>query len=535
MNEDHGRHQGLLALLLALFGALQAWLLLAPDALLMTQMEADVYHVLDGLLRIRDGGQQHIDFKTPLGVLALNALGIPMSLGLSPGAAMAAANLFVMALMIPATLWLHATRMPFGPALGLGLSAMLVAAALIWGGGALGASFAMFYNRWCWAMLMVALPILLIPHRGRGGDLVDGLVIGLVAAAFFYLKITYAFGFFLIGLVWLLAVRRWRAAGAALAVCLAALAAVTASFGGLEMLGGYMDDMADVSASPHRPRPGLPLVDVATRAEVIAISLTLFAALVVLARAGFGRTAAVWAAASAVIYYVAYQNFGNWPTGALALPFVLWALARRAPEAALAFGYPARRVMGLLAVGLVFSFAPTLALMQSSLVVTYLAPPSAAAAILAPHGTPDIAFSSEEGRYFGLDRIGAGVEDDPERRSFGGLDFPPCTFGQGAESVYPPLAEELRARLDLSGKRILLADTINPLWFLTGTEPIRGVHIWHYAPIGEKLGEIDLLVVPFCDLVRRQRNAIIDEVAESGLDFGLAFQTPFFAVFERRR
>lgn len=535
MHQDYKRRQGLLALALAVFGVLQAWLLLAPGALLMSQMEADVYHILDAVFRIRDGEVQHVDFSTPLGVLAFNALAIPVKMGLTPGAAMAWTNIVVMVLMIPAMLWLHATRLPFGVALGLGFTVMLIAATLTWGGGGLAASFAMFYNRWCWALLAVALPILLVPPRARSDDWVDGIFIGLIAAALFYLKITYAVGFAMIGLVWMLAVRRWRATGVALVVCLVALAAITASFGGMEMLGGYMDDMADVSANTMRQQPGLGFIEVVSRPEVAAITLTLFAAMVVLFRAGMGRQALVWAAASGAIYYIAFQNFGNWPTGAVAAPFILWALARRAPVEALAFGAPARRVMGLLAVGLLFSFAPTLALMQSGLVASLRAHPSTSTAILADYGAPDLVFLDQGGRYFGLDRVGEGAEEDPQRRTFAGVNFPPCAFGPGAEAVYPSLAEDMRRALDLTGKRILLADAINPMWFLTGTEPLRGVQIWYYAPFGERLEDVDFLVAPFCALTRPQRNAIIDEVAASGLDFTLALRTPHFAVFERRR
>jgi hypothetical protein len=303
----------------------------------------------------------------------------------------------------------------------------------------------------------------------------------------------------------------------------------------MEMLGGYMDDMADVSANTIRQRPGLSFIEVVSRSEVAAITITLFAALVVMFRAEMGRLALVWAAASGAIYYIAFQNFGNWPTGAIAAPFILWALARRAPEGSLAFGAPARRVMGLLAVGLLFGFAPTLALMQSSLVANLRTHSSFATPILADYGAPDLLFQNEDGRYFVLDRAGEGAENDTMRRTFYGVDLPPCAFGSGFEATYPVLAEEMRKALDLSGKRILLADAVNPLWFLAGTEPLRNVHIWYYVPLGERLEDVDYLVAPFCPITRPQRNAIIDEVAESGLDFALALRTAHFAVFERRR
>ena len=149
--------------LLALFGAI-ALLLLAPGRMTVSTMEGDVLHLLDGVTRMRMGQWPHVDFATPLGALAYLPVSAWGDLGL--GRAMALSHATAAAVCLPALVWIGLSRLRLGMALALGAVVLVTAATLAWSPDSQGATAAMSYNHWGWALVMQGLALMLLDRAG---------------------------------------------------------------------------------------------------------------------------------------------------------------------------------------------------------------------------------------------------------------------------------------------------------------------------------------------------------------------------------
>ena len=517
---------------LSLLVAFEAWLLISPGALFVSGMEADALHLLDALWRIELGQQPHRDFSTPLGILTFESLAIPMRMGLTAGHAMMAANIGVAVLVIPLAFWLHLTRLGLAASIGIGAVGIVIASAMNFAGSDAGATIAMFYNRWGWALLILVLPVLIIPpHTHLRSDAGDGIALGLIGAILMFLKITYGVAALGLFLVWLVATRRWRASVWALGAGLTCAVLVILAFGGPDLVKGYISDLIAMTESGLRTRPGGSIGTILARTDTTLIVFSLVLSALLLLRMGARGVALIWLAMIVALVYVAYQNFGNYLAGAIAAPFMLLWFARRADPDQRAFGAPLPSAMRVFAVGLFFLQAPSLLSLQGSLLAAQSIGPGRSVTMLAGAGVPDIHFTDEGGRLIGAFPIGPDAYNDAQAATFEGEKFPGCTFGTGYEASIALLAGMLRSRPGIAGETVLMADAVNPVWKLAGARPQRGAPIWYYRPLGPAMDEVDLLAVPVCAAAPWVRNMILEEAASH--QWRVSHRSSLWVVFTR--
>jgi len=254
------------------------------------EWEQDVFIPLEGVLHVYAGQWPHRDFVTPVGSLwyAINALpGLVMPIS---ARALVWANLIVALVAGMAAMVVCLGKMPRQIA---GLCAFYVGL-LALSPRQIGEAFSHIsnnasYNRFCWAFVSVIALASLLPSPGasRRRDLVDGVVVGLLIALCFYIKVTYAaagVGFLGLALLTTRGRSGWRfvgMAGLVAAVVVAAAGIVTGD------LPGYFADMhTAVAVLPHNGRTGQALIMTAFAVP----GLILVALMVLFAGAGPHRT-----------------------------------------------------------------------------------------------------------------------------------------------------------------------------------------------------------------------------------------------------
>lgn len=513
-----------LGVLLGLFGVLQAGALLIPGRLGVDEMWGDVLHLMDGVARVRLGQVPHLDFMTPLGTLSLQAVAMWDA---GPGMAALLANALVMAMCLPLALWLGASRLSFGAALALGLCAMTLCATLSWTGAAVGATAAMNYNRWGWAATMLVLPILLVPPRrpGQAADWGDGLALGLTGALVVFMKLTFVAALGPAWLVWALA-GRGRAALVSLGAAALGAAVLIPATGGPEAAVAYAQDLIAVANSATRASPGAAVGEIASAPLLIPLTLGCVAGALALLRGGLAREAALFALGAMAIYLASWQNYDNQPTGAVALPFVLLALAPRAREGAKALGWPAAAVLRTLAVALLALTVPPFLNMERSVFANWRSLSDREQ--LLPDAAPDIWWEATEPRILA-------PADEGETRTFGGVEFATCQMPTGYVRAVAEAAEALRSDPALRGRTVMNADIIDALWLPAGAPPLPGAQLWLYAPPTRALLTAELLAVPRCPIATWASGFVLDEAQRLGLTGAPVARTTLWTIFELRR
>ncbi len=191
-------------------GAVSVMMLLLPGKTVLATHLGDLLTFLDAADRLARGQVPNRDFHSPLGPLAyaLLALGYVWS-GL--GGMMLVATAVFAVLLLPLTIYACLSRLPWPLAVAFGVYILIlsIAPAAI-GEVAPRPMFAMFYNRFGYALLSLLFLFVLPRNRGLGSRSLD---IGCMAALWlllFYLKITYAAvgGAFLLAAAWFPHVRR---------------------------------------------------------------------------------------------------------------------------------------------------------------------------------------------------------------------------------------------------------------------------------------------------------------------------------------
>lgn len=179
----------------ALFIALLVGWAILGRPLYATVMTHDVFIFIDAAHRIQSGLRPHLDFVTGLG--ALNFYG-PALWGLVDDPFRSFALFHVLALVVVLVLAAYA-------ALTRALDAFAGVALMLYVGAVAGSpsnlgdpaaalTFAMWYNRLCWALLLIVLVLFLAPRHGHGATVTigDATAILVLGVAGFYLKITFA-------------------------------------------------------------------------------------------------------------------------------------------------------------------------------------------------------------------------------------------------------------------------------------------------------------------------------------------------------
>jgi hypothetical protein len=233
-----------------LLGAAYFGAAMLPKSVYTNEMPADLYIFLDGAYRVVAGDLPHIDFISTLGALNFAGPAYLQSLGLAPLKAFVAFNMSLVVLALVLAAYVVYTRL----SVFTGLCLLFYLASLVAAPNPLGLApdvitFAMFYNRFGWALVIILALLGLKPgEEGGGGKFLDGLVAGAILALLFYIKITYlAAALMILGAGALLGLIGKRTAPVAFAVFLLAVGLVEMRFPGIT--SAYIDDMAHASSA----------------------------------------------------------------------------------------------------------------------------------------------------------------------------------------------------------------------------------------------------------------------------------------------
>ena len=127
---------GTLLVFIAGFGGLSV----IQNGLFLDTHEGDTYHLLDILFRMEQGLQPHVDFVTPLGLLAFLPIVLLMQADMGVGAAIVWSQVALALLLFPVVAYAAATRLPRRTAYAFGLFVLGLVMALTYGGPSSGAS-----------------------------------------------------------------------------------------------------------------------------------------------------------------------------------------------------------------------------------------------------------------------------------------------------------------------------------------------------------------------------------------------------------
>ena len=299
---------GFLAVLVLVLGGAG----LVKGDLLLAKHEGDTLHLMQILFRMEAGEWPHLDFMTPIGVLAFAPIVVFLKLGLGISTAFFAAQILVAFVLAPAAIWVAWTRLSM--ALGLLFVAMIavLAVALVHGEAQPSISVSMHYNRWAWALAFLAIATAVLPVRGRTVPWVDGVIIGLAMAGLALIKVTY-FACFAPGILLALLVgQQRRTLGIAVLAGLVVVVLMTL-MAGIGYWGAYVGDLLTVAGSETRPHPGKPLGSVVGEPMYIGASLAAIMAVIFLRQGKQDLAGLVLLVLLPGFFYVTFQNFGNDP------------------------------------------------------------------------------------------------------------------------------------------------------------------------------------------------------------------------------
>jgi hypothetical protein len=494
-------------------------------ALYIDRYEGDALHLADMVLRMAQKGQlPHLDFMTPIGVLALLPFVLMVKAGLGIGHAILAGQLAVALVLFLPVLRTARSRLTGALAYGFAFYVLLLCVALVYGEAGGAVAISMHYNRWSWALAYVALGLAVLPPLpGRARPELDGVLIGLAMAALVLIKVTY-FMAFLPAIVLALVLRRQgRMLLAALLAGLAVAALVTALWG-VEFWLAYLTDLSLVANSPTRAAPGLPLRVVIGGPTFLASSIALLAAVVFLRQGGRATEGLVLLVLAPAFIYVTYQNFGNDPQWLLLLALLVLQL-RPGVGQRNALGWDLRQALTLTGWAALIAGFSSVADMAYSPVRALGIPAEGHVALLpAQPGQADLQIEAR--RFYEVRLMRQGDEaggpyaayakdaQPGQEAMLNGTALPRCQLDNGYGAWFDQAAKDLTAA-GYHGSKMLAADLFNQFWLFGDFEPVPGAAPWYYAGV-PGLAQADYLVVPLCPVDSARRRTFLEAVSATG-------------------
>ncbi|MFD2174608.1 hypothetical protein [Rhodobacter lacus] len=530
-----------LGLGMAAFALLLALIPFWPGAVVIAQHEGDALHLADLVGRMATAGQMpHRDFMTPIGIGALWPVAAFARLGFGLGHAFLAAQAVFAALLFGPIWRVAVSRFAGGLAWLYAAYVLILCLALVHGETLPANSLAMHYNRWCWALAYVAVPLALLAPRGPRRPGRDGALIGTMLALMAVIKVTYFVAFAPVVIVALLARRELRALTVAFFTGLAIALALTALLGA-DFWAGYLRDLLAVAASKERSAPGVSLGTLLMAPRYICGTALLLAVVIFLRQSGAKAEGLGLFACAPAFVYVTYQNFGNDPQWLLLLG--LFALMLR-PAAALTNGFGWRLRDALLVSGagaLILAAGPALNLALSPVrqaladlegTVAYF-PARPQDADLRVHArrvlrvTQTVAADGPGQPYAAF---GAALPARVGQFMLNGETLPECELATGYAAWLETMAQELKAA-GYAGSRVLLADIFSGLWLFGPFPPITGAAPWYYSG-SPGLAQADHVLVPLCAASKPQRAEFLKAAEGAGWTWVEELRTPTFILLK---
>lgn len=497
--------------------------------------EGDTVQFADIVLRQAAGQWPHLDFMTPIGVLAAEPIAAFVRLGLPFGAAFFWAQLLMaLVLLVPAMIVIS-RRAPAdwsGPLYGAII--MIFCLALVHGETQNATSISMHYNRWSWAISYILLPLVLLEPRGGERPASEGILLGLGLAALVLIKMTYFLALAPALVIGLLARGWWRTLVVGMVAGLAVAALVTV-MAGPGYWRAYAGDLMAVASSTARPAPGGSYGMVAAAPINIGATVVLIATIILLRLTGRKTEGMVLLFLAPGLNYIVYQNFGNDPQWLMALAFLAWALRPDAPVLN-SKGRDLAKGVGLVAVlAAAFGF-PSMINLAYSPIRHLFEPTEKTAHLLGLPGQNDL--WAAESRLYGVSEQryadGPGTPfatyrayDGREGRSFiNGEELPYCEIQSGIRANFEMMAADLKA-LGYGGKKLLNLDLFTPFHLYSDLPSVPGAAPWNYGTLAG-VDQADYLVVPLCPFGPRIRSGILEALDKAGYALTVKERRPLY-------
>lgn len=513
---------------------------LLKGGLYLGKHEGDTLHAVEIIMRMSQGQWPHLDFMTPLGVLAFAPIALFVKLGFGVGMAFILAQTLVSIVLSPAVWWAAYSRMNGYVAYLFGLIIMVLVTSLVHGEAQRSISISMHYNRWAWAIAFVAIVLAILPPKGRDNPTANGIIIGLAMAVLILIKVTYAVAFAIPIAVALILYKAYRTMIVA-AIAGALVLLVVSLMAGFGFWGAYFSDLLLVSVGGVRPAPGEPLVAIAGAPAYIGGSLTLIAGVIFLRQAKQMVGGLVLLLLAPGFLYVTYQNFANDPQWLLLLGVLLLAMLPEG-EVENSFGWNMRSALTITAVIALAMAAPTFfnlgyspfrharidiekyrpmlgeATVNDDLQVTKL------------RGDRVDARIAYDGPGTGLEAYAEKAErDDPT--VFLGETLPNCTIELGVPAWFEAMVQDLQEAGFAKGKRIFTADLLSSFWLYGPSLPTEGGAPWYYGGL-PGIKTADYVLVPLCPLTQDIRGQILETIEERGIQMTEVRRTPLYILFK---
>lgn len=542
MNKSNGRWLAvfLLAVILVLGG-----LLFLKGAFYVAKHEGDTMHMAEIVLRMADGEWPHLDFMTPIGILAMAPIALFVKMGFGLGHAIFMAQAAVALILLPATVRVVQSRIT--PAAGwlagwvYGTFVMVLCLALVHGQSEMSVSISMHYNRWAWALAYLVVPlVMLTPETGRRPGM-DGIILGVAMGALVLIKLTYFLALAPGLAIGLLARAWWREAAWAVAGGLAVAVAMTA-LAGPDFWMAYLNDVLTVARSDVRPQPGEPFGSVAAAPAYMGATVALLAAVIFLRQSGRAVEGLVLLFLAPGFVYITYQNYGNDPQWLPLLAMLAFAL-RPAPGTVNGLRMDLHRWLGVVALAaLAFGLPSAINLAYSPF--RHLSAVTAKNRPLFPGlpGHGDVL--TEQSRIYGVIESHAG--DEPGRpfatfRPLAGLEnfavlngetLPHCETQSGLAAWFQTISDDLEGA-GYAGKRIFFADLFSQLWMYGPFERVPGAAPWYYGGV-PGLENADYVLVPLCPMYLRARAGVVKSLSSGDYELTEVRRTPVYILLSAK-
>ena len=525
--------------LLGVIVAVMAGLAFAKGGLVIAKHEGDTLHLADIVLRMAEFGQiPHLDIMTPLGVLSVAPIAGFVAFGLPLGKAFFAAQLAVaLVLLGPAA---YAAQSRFKGWVGVAYAAyvMILVQALVHGEAQSAVSISMHYNRWAWALAYIAVPLALLPARGRARPLLDGALIGAVMALLVLVKVTYFVGFAPAITVLLIARKQGRTLLAALLAGLVVAAIATLALGA-EFWLAYLGDLLTVARSESRAAPGMSFAEVVSSPAMISGSLALLAGIMALRLTGRMTEGLGLMLLMPAFFYITYQNYGNDPQWLVMLAALIYAL--RAEAGVVLRGVEMRALMTALSLVALALGAGSLSNLAASPLRHFAQEVKDPVPLIS--GNPRAAdLMTAKTRVYRVrqTQLVEGVlspygdfkldQEDLKPTVLNGETLPQCELASGYNAYFEAVSRDLEGA-GLSGAHVLAADLFGAFWLYGDFAPVRGSAPWYYAGLGG-VAAADYLLVPLCATTLSQRGAMLKEIEKAGWGLQETRRSPLYILLK---
>ncbi len=480
---------------------------LAKGGLYVDRHEGDTLHLIEMVRRMGMGQWPHVDFSTPLGILAFLPISVFVSAGFGVGVSILLGQALVALVLLGPIWWACRSRVGGWAGYALATALIVMTLAMVHGDTGAHVSLSMHYNRWGWVLATLAVMVAALPPRRAASPWIDGVIIGGAMAFFVLGKVTYALAF-APGLIVALGLRKQ---GLTLAVGVGVVFAVALAFlifGGIGFWQAYIADLLQVQGSTIRPRAGEDLASLILGPAFIVPNALLAAGVFFLRKSDNPDLGLVLALLTPGFIYVTYQNWGNDPKWLAILAVLLFV------------GGGSGRTKVLAGLGAIL-VAPSFANMAISPIRHFLLDSEdfMPAFRAAPHDD----FFTPTARVLRVQERRPGQYEDPGFASLNGLPeqndpvsfkgetFAECRQELGLLGYMQAVADDLVAYGLTSEDAVFSADTFGGYWMFGQIAPTPGGAPWYYGNL-TGFAAAEYVLLPICPSTPRAFKAAVQDL-----------------------